>query len=420
MELTKLQLVVAKIETTNGVDANPNASTNNVPLVGQATFQPDANTVPRRIADGGFNIVSSLTSLPKGTIKFRSELRGNRTDGVTADISNGNTGNVVPEDALYQACDFARTAVAESSVGARDGLISYQLTPPSTGVGTTCTIYGYSHQKLYKFTGCKGKFSLALDAGMPGYIDWEFQGMFVPVSDSGFPGSPNFIATKPPLFQTSASRLAGVAATMAFATDFVTYNNHGLINGDLVNFRGSTTLPGNINAASWYYVVQKTTNTFKLALTRGGAAIDLITTDGSGIKLWSYPAVLWNNFDRLVVSKLGFNPGLDTQMRADANAVYGVNSFVNVNADGQWNMEAESEIEAQHPFWADWLAKTNKALIASLGDQTGNRVEIYAKTESGSQTYQDNNGRRIISVSGGIRNATPGEALGSALVIAYR
>lgn len=56
---------------------------------------------------------------------------------------------------------------------------------------------------------------------------------------------------------------------------------HGLANGDLVKF-GGTTMPGGITAGRWYYVVEKTASFFKVSLTEGGATIDL-TSAGSGV-----------------------------------------------------------------------------------------------------------------------------------------
>ena len=69
------------------------------------------------------------------------------------------------------------------------------------------------------------------------------------------------------------------AATTAAAGDTFTDNAHGLANGDRVILTQITTTTG-ISTNTPYFVVGATTNTFQLALTAGGAAIDL-TGDGS-------------------------------------------------------------------------------------------------------------------------------------------
>jgi hypothetical protein len=72
----------------------------------------------------------------------------------------------------------------------------------------------------------------------------------------------------------------GQAFTSAAATDAFTANAHGYSNGDQVVLSGLTG-SGGVVAGTYYYVRDVTTNTFKLAATSGGAAID-ITSDGSG------------------------------------------------------------------------------------------------------------------------------------------
>lgn len=72
------------------------------------------------------------------------------------------------------------------------------------------------------------------------------------------------------------------------STNILTSSGHGLNNGELINFTTDDTLPGGIG--SWddgffYYVINVTTNTFQIALTPGGSAID-ITSTGSGTHTW--------------------------------------------------------------------------------------------------------------------------------------
>jgi len=53
----------------------------------------------------------------------------------------------------------------------------------------------------------------------------------------------------------------------------ITKDSHGFSNGDIVNFN-ATTFPTGIAATGFYYVINKTDNTFQISLTNGGAAID--------------------------------------------------------------------------------------------------------------------------------------------------
>lgn len=75
---------------------------------------------------------------------------------------------------------------------------------------------------------------------------------------------------------------AGVAFTVTAANDTVDITSHGYSNGQrfmLSNVGGA--LPAGLAADTLYYVVNAATNTFKLSLTAGGAAVD-ITGTGTG------------------------------------------------------------------------------------------------------------------------------------------
>ena len=85
--------------------------------------------------------------------------------------------------------------------------------------------------------------------------------------------------------QRTFSEESGTAFTTDFTTDFLTSAAHGLSNGDRVMVFSGTTLPAGLSANTVYFVVSKTTDTFKLSLTSGGSAINL-TDDGTGTHKW--------------------------------------------------------------------------------------------------------------------------------------
>jgi len=82
-----------------------------------------------------------------------------------------------------------------------------------------------------------------------------------------------------------SSRIAGVLSatrtgpTGAFATDIYTLAGHGLQNGIRIQFVTLTGGGSNIVISTDYYVRDVTTNTFRLAATKGGVSIDLNTSD---------------------------------------------------------------------------------------------------------------------------------------------
>jgi len=72
------------------------------------------------------------------------------------------------------------------------------------------------------------------------------------------------------------------AAFTAAVTDIITSNSHGLVDGDLVQLTTTTTLPAGLSTATNYYVIEATTNTFKLSAILGGVTAVNITDTGSG------------------------------------------------------------------------------------------------------------------------------------------
>lgn len=86
----------------------------------------------------------------------------------------------------------------------------------------------------------------------------------------------------PDLADNNAASRAFTAAT----TDICTLANHGFLTGQKVRVSTDTTLPGGLVAATTYYVIRLSKDTFSLATTdalaTAGTAID-VTTAGTGI-----------------------------------------------------------------------------------------------------------------------------------------
>lgn len=77
---------------------------------------------------------------------------------------------------------------------------------------------------------------------------------------------------------TGGTTATGAAAA---ATDLITLTAHGLVNGDTVHFTSvGTATP--LTTTDVYYVVGSSANTFSVALTKGGTAVN-ITADGTVI-----------------------------------------------------------------------------------------------------------------------------------------
>jgi hypothetical protein len=81
----------------------------------------------------------------------------------------------------------------------------------------------------------------------------------------------------------------GTISAVDTVGDTLTSNAHGLANNTLVGVYATTTMPAPLIAGSMYYVVNATTNNFKVSLTLGGAAIDLTTTGSGTLTYYTFP-----------------------------------------------------------------------------------------------------------------------------------
>jgi hypothetical protein len=91
---------------------------------------------------------------------------------------------------------------------------------------------------------------------------------------------------------TNVSAMSGsfVSVTATASTDVINETSTPLANGDKIQLRGTGGLAG-LDDDTVYYVVNKTTNTFKVALTSGGAAIDITADISSGLSYIKLTAI---------------------------------------------------------------------------------------------------------------------------------
>ena len=92
------------------------------------------------------------------------------------------------------------------------------------------------------------------------------------------------------IITTSQSTIKSTFTTSTSSGLLLTDTSHGLLDGTVIQVTTSGTLPTGLSLSTNYYVVNKTTNNFKLSLTSGGSAI-AYTNDGSGTHKWHKPTI---------------------------------------------------------------------------------------------------------------------------------
>ena len=172
------------------------------------------------------------------------------------------------------------------STGTVDGtLYSSKAYAQSTTAGTDT--YGGS---------AKGWASTAYDAAVPGAGSGDRSALHysTDASNSATAAKNSAAAVSNTFDKFDDTYLGRMADNPSFtadaSTDFITSNAHGLVDTQIIRLTGSD-LPAGLSASTNYFVRDKTTNTFKVAASSGGTAIN-ITDAGSGTNTWYHGDVV--------------------------------------------------------------------------------------------------------------------------------
>ena len=165
MALTRKRLLLAKIEGTYGTDPTP-VGTDAV-LVSNLSIQPLQLELKDR-------------ELILGYLGNTEKVVGQRLVGLSFDVEiagSGTAGTAPKWSALMQACGFNETIVGGASV---------TYAPVSTGFKGV-TLYYFADGVRHKVTGCRGTWSMSLEAGEIPKISFEFTGLFNAPTDETQP-----------------------------------------------------------------------------------------------------------------------------------------------------------------------------------------------------------------------------------------
>lgn len=236
--------------------------------------------------DTGFLFVTSKLEKisPDEQVKITEKLSADSAQA-TLELIDGGTGFTAPAPAISFTGGIV---VVEASA---DAVLAY----PVSGVNVSGTGgSGYPSPPLVRFLhgGGGGGFAVAvLGFGIASvYVDNGGSLYVTPpaVSINGDGGGATiqaflgfgvyFVTQTYPVF------------TSDFTTDLFHSVGHQLVAGDKLKFITSGTLPPPLALATDYYVLASglTADDFKVSLTPGGAAVNLVTNNGSGTHRWVY------------------------------------------------------------------------------------------------------------------------------------
>jgi hypothetical protein len=166
--LTQKALVLAKIESSFGVDPTPDATTDAF-LCMDPVFTVDATNLERNFAHGDFSMYPSRVGRKLASVAFSLQLAGSGTGGTEPTWA-----------VLFRACAMAKSTLSSPA------RIKYS---PVTTPQESVTIYVYYEGLLHKMLGCMGTWSLQAEAGGYATLSFTMTGTYVQPIDSTFPAS---------------------------------------------------------------------------------------------------------------------------------------------------------------------------------------------------------------------------------------
>lgn len=168
MALLKNRLLFAKIETTEGSDASPSATTDACQVI-DLEVGVDADDVEREISTPYLGAKPVVLTKRQTTFKFDVEIAG-----------SGTAGTAPAWGPYVQGCGFAEVISG--------GTVVYS--PISTGF-PSLTIYANMDGVLHKSTGCRGSFEIAFEVGEIPKFSFEMMGSYLSPIDQALP-TPSF------------------------------------------------------------------------------------------------------------------------------------------------------------------------------------------------------------------------------------
>jgi len=296
-QLMRRRAILAKIETTYGVDAAPTGAVNAI-LVRSVTLTPLAgDDIERALIRPYFGSSPMIAGEKHAELEIEVELAG-----------AGAAGTAPKWSPLLRACGFAETLVAATSA-------AYN---PITGSEESLTLYVHRDGILHKLTGARGTVSFMLDVNSIPVMKFKFLGLLGTITDAALPvvTVSGFIAPLPVTSaNTSGFALHGYAGSFSsLSLDMAVSPTKHMVVGPstsiLVTDRkpsGSVTIEEPSLAAKDFYTASRDASLGAFALQHGTTAGNIITFAAPAVSLGS-PTEQDTNGIQMMTIPLNINP----------------------------------------------------------------------------------------------------------------
>ena len=274
-KLMRNMLLMAKTETTAGVDAVPTAALNSILARGIAPKPVNAEFADRDLIKPYFGYTGQIQTQSYSMIEFEVELAGSGSLGVAPKFGP-----------LLKASGFTETVVATTKV-------DYT---PLTSVQSTVTIHCFVDGIKHAMTNCKGSVSFALSAkGIP-VMKYVFTGFVAIITDLANPAGSDFTGFIAPLAVNKVNTPTfTIHSTAVKATEFsidmgnqIDYRNY--IGSEDVTFtnrtpKGSATFEYDPIATKDWWTIVKLGTLNPLQMIHGTVAGNIVQIDAPKVQI---------------------------------------------------------------------------------------------------------------------------------------
>lgn len=287
MASTKKQLILVKKEATYGVDSTPTNGLNAV-QTGDVTIKPIAGSaVQRNIVKPHFGNSQNIVVEKYVTVDFEVELAGSGTAGTAPQFS-----------ALMQACGFAETVLAGTSVTYLPITLDSQ-----TQAGTSATIYFQRDGIKHVLLGARGTFTIDMTVKQLPKFKFTFTGLLGTISDNVL-SNLGLVYNAPAPVSVSSTNTSQISffgytpAVESFTLDVANdVKYHALTNGEAVimtdrKAKGTIKFECPSLATKNFFDIYEKSTLGSLSITHGTTAGNIIkiesATNGLGIDAPDY------------------------------------------------------------------------------------------------------------------------------------
>lgn len=199
----------------------------------------------------------------------------------------------------------------------------------------------------------------------------------------------------------------GTTFTANAGTDVITAATHGLSAGQILLLDSTTTLPGGLSPNTIYYVINPTTNTFQLATSAGGSAVN-ITDTGTGTHSYHTQFKVPDSRGRVIVGT-GTGVKVGTFVSRASNVVT-LSGLTNANNNefqtGQAVVYsapggAMTGLTSGSTYYLIRLSNTTYSLASSLANAQNGTAIALSSDGTGAQTFTLTLSARALGDTGG-------------------